>query len=88
MGRATKCQSADYREREAQAMAAKCQSADYRERGVQAMATKCPSFEFREKKHKKRSNAVSVRMISTHSGCTIYIVVVYRCPQQPSAAYS
>ena len=46
---ATNRQSADYREKETQAMAIKRQSADYRVREAQAMATKCQSADYRER---------------------------------------
>ena len=44
-----KLQSADYKEKEAQAMAIKRQSADYREKEAQRKATKHQSSEYREK---------------------------------------
>lgn len=58
---ATKRQSAEFREREAQATAAKRKCADIRDKEAQAMATKRQSAEFKNKKHMQRSSIGSSR---------------------------
>ena len=64
MAMATKRQSAEYRERGAQANASKHQSADVREKEAQTMATKHQSAEYREREAQAKATK-SVCLLSS-----------------------